>query len=137
MKFEDSIHAKNLNHTKVQLAFGDFYLCENIVVAELNRETHVDWLLLQKIAHLIETHYGKSGKISYISNKVNSYSIDPTVWIKFYDEFDFIVAAAIVWYSNMDYMNATLEKGFSKKKVKRCDSLEIAVEWLTAFKDLN
>ncbi|WP_445730854.1 hypothetical protein [Mariniflexile sp.] len=131
MKFEESQNLSKFIRKKIELAFGKFFICDHFVVAELNHEIHVDWLIIQKIAHMIIDQYGTSRKIGFISNKVNSYSIDPYVWITFSQEYDFIEAAAIVWYTDAGFMSATLEKMFLKSSVKLCESLEEAVHWIS------
>ncbi|MBP0902294.1 hypothetical protein ACFSKN_17405 [Mariniflexile gromovii] len=130
MKFEEFKNLSKFSHKKIQLSFGKFFICEDFVVAELNHELHVDWSIIQKIANMIIEHYGNTKKIGFISNKVNSYSIDPFVWVTFSKEYDFIEAAAIVWYNDAGFMSATLEKIFLKNSVKLCESLEEAVQWV-------
>ena len=131
MKFEDSKNLAKIIHKKIQLSFGKFFLCERFVVAELNHEIHVDWLIIKKIANMIIEEYGNTSKIGFISNKVNSYSIDPFVWVTFSKEYNFIEAAAIVWYNDAGFMSATLEKVFLKNNVKLCESLDEAIQWVT------
>ena len=48
----------------------------------------------------------------------------------FNKEFGFIVASAIVVYDDISYMNATIEKQFTGKSLKRCSSLEEAIHWV-------
>ncbi|MFG6687409.1 hypothetical protein ACGK9U_12555 [Mariniflexile sp. HNIBRBA6329] len=130
MKFEESKYLTKFIHKKIQLSFGKFFICEEFVVAELNHELHVDWSIIQRIANMIIDQYGNAKKIGFISNKVNSYSIDPFVWVTFSKEYDFIESAAIVWYNDAGFMSATLEKMFLKNNVKLCESLEEAVQWI-------
>ena len=48
MRFEEYKNSANFNHKKIQLSFGEFFICDNFVVAELNHEIHVDWLISSK-----------------------------------------------------------------------------------------
>ena len=130
MRFEEYNNSVNFKHKKVKLPFGEFFLCYNFVVAELKYEIHVDWNVIQKIGDMIIEQYGTSEKIGFISNKVNSYSIDPYVWVTFSKEYGFIEAAAIVWYNDVGFMTATLEKMFSKNNVNICESLDESVQWI-------
>ncbi|CAH8286317.1 hypothetical protein EV196_106254 [Mariniflexile fucanivorans] len=130
MRFEEYINLSEFSHKKIQLSFGKFFICDHFVVAELNHEIHVDWSIIQKIANMIIEQYGYSKKIGFISNKVNSYSIDPYVWVTFSKEYDFIEAAAIVWYNDAGFMSATLEKMFLKNSVKLCETLDEAVLYI-------
>ncbi len=137
MKFEESKNLIEFVHEKIQLSFGKFFICEDFVVAELNQETHVDWLTIQKIAHMIIEQYGTSKKIGFISNKVNSYSIDPFVWVTFSKEYDFIESTAIIWYNDAGFVSATLEKMFLKNNVKLCESLEEAIYWVLSSEEIK
>jgi hypothetical protein len=130
MTFQDYINHSELNPKKIRLPFGKFFFCEDFVVAELDHEIHVDWSIIQKIAKIIIEQYGTSRKIGLISNKINSYSIDPYVWVTFNKEYDFIEASAIVWYNDVGYIAATLEQMFLKNSVKLCESLDDAVPWI-------
>jgi hypothetical protein len=69
-------------------------------------------------------------KIGYIANRINSYSFEPQLWIDFNNDYDFIVASAAVTYSDFGYLNSSLEKHFFKKSLKRCRSLDEAIEWM-------
>lgn len=112
------------------MPFGEFFLCDNFVVAELKYEIHVGWSVIKKTGDMIIEQYGTSEKIGFISNKVNFYSIDPYVWVTFSKEYGFIWVAAIVWYNDVGFMTATLEKMFSKSNVNICESLDESVQWI-------
>ena len=43
-------------------------------------------------------------------------------------EYGFIEAVAIVWYNDVGFMTATLEKMFSKSNVNICESLDESVQ---------
>ncbi|WP_246067730.1 hypothetical protein [Changchengzhania lutea] len=119
------------------LSFGDFYLCDTFVVSELHDGIHFDWSKVTEVAEGLFHFYGENMQLGYISNRVNSYSLEPQSWSKVQDEYSIIVASAIVSYNNLTYMNATLEKQFSKKSIKRCTSLEVAINWITSIKEFS
>lgn len=138
MKFEESTLSKQLTFTKKILDFGEFYFLNKFVIAEMNYGIHLSWDKVQEVVYEIQSHYGDNFKIGYISNKTNSYSFEPNLWENFFNTYDFLIASASVCYSDLSYVNATLEKQFSKKSVKRSDSIEEAVSWvldLDEFKD--
>ncbi|MFD2824770.1 hypothetical protein ACFS5M_13895 [Lacinutrix iliipiscaria] len=130
MKFEESALSNQYPFTKITLDFGEFYLFEKFVIAEMNYGIHLSWSKIKEAIKVILLHYGENYKIGYISNKTNSYSFEPNLWSKFFENYDFIIASATVYYSDLNYINATLEKQFSSKSVKRADSLEEAVSWI-------
>lgn len=82
-------------------------------------------------------HYDKNFQIGYISNRVNSYSTDPLQWVKVNAEHNFILASAIVIYNDFSFINATIEKNFSNKSIKRCDTLDQAINWILNIKEFK
>ena len=85
----------------------------------------------------IVSYYEKDVKLGYISNRINSYSMNPESWNKVDETYGVIVAGAVVTYNKMTYMNATLEKRFYKKSIKRCTTLNEAINWILNLKELN
>ncbi len=136
MKFKDSKYFK-LKHYQIERPFGYFYLLENFFISELNEGIHFDWEMIKSVMDEVIIFYGLDSQIGYISNRTNSYSIDPQTWNKVDKEYGVIVAGAIVTYNTMTFMNATLEKQFYKKSIKRCLSLEEAIEWISNLKELK
>ena len=81
--------------------------------------------------------YGKNARVGYISNRVYSYSMNPHSWMKVQKNYDLIFAGAIVVYNNFTFMNASIEKKFSDISIKRCLSLDEAVDWILNLKELK
>jgi len=82
-------------------------------------------------------YYDFDTKLGYISNRINSYSIDPQTWGKVISKYDIFIASSIVAYTSFTFYNASLEKTFSKKSIKRCLSLKEAIEWTLNLKEFN
>ena len=133
MKFEDSAYSKSLNYKKITEDFGYFFLIDNFIIAELNEGIHFDWEKTQKLVEILLKHYGDNCRVGYISNRINPYSTEPQNWAKFTKNYDIIVASAVVTYSEISYMNATIEKMFSEKSLKRCKNINQAIEWILNF----
>jgi hypothetical protein len=136
MKFEVSEFSK-LKHFKIEMPFGDFYLLETFFISEINEGIHFDWEMIKSIMIEVVQFYGENSKIGYISNRVNSYSMSPQTWDKVQKRYNMFIAGAIVSYNKMTFMNASLEKQISKTTIKRCLSLEEAIEWTLNLKELN
>lgn len=130
MKFENSIYFNQLSNKKLVFSFGRLFLFDNFIISELNEGIHFDWEKIQEVSAELISHYGYNISIAYISNRINPYSIDPHLWTNFNREFGFIIASAVVVYDDISYMNATLEKQFTGKSLKRCSSLEEAIHWI-------
>ncbi|WP_179337729.1 hypothetical protein [Winogradskyella ludwigii] len=134
MRFEDSKYSKRFTYKKEVFSFGTLYVTEQFLLSEINEGVHVDINIATELISRFNDHIMKGVKIGYIANRYNSYSFDPQLWVDFNNEYDIFVAAAIVTYSNFSYLNASLEKEFFSKSLKRCKSLDEAVEWIL---DLN
>jgi hypothetical protein len=137
MTFENTSFFKDFKSLKVEMPFGNFYLCEKFFISEIHETIHFDWEMIQKIMTKVIDFYGENCKIGYISNRINSYSINPKTWDTVDKEYGVIVAGAVVTYNPIAFMNATLEKQFYERSIKRCSSLEEAIYWITNLKELN
>lgn len=137
MTFENSKYAKQLDYKKIELPFGNFYITKNFVISELSEGVHVDYTVAAEIVTQFSEAIIKDMKIGYIANRINSYSFDPQLWVDFNNEYDFLVASAIVSYSKFSYLNASIDKHFFKKSLKRCHSLEEAILWMNNLNEFN
>lgn len=137
MRFEESKYFNLLPHYKIEFSFGDFYLCKNFVISELNEGVHFDWDKILEVIGAMLDYYGEDLQIGYISNRVDSYSIDPQLWYRFHKEFDFIIAIATVAYNDLAYINPTIEKQFAKISLKRCNALDEAIVWTKTLEEFN
>lgn len=137
MRFEDSKLSQTLNYKKITLPSGDFYFFDKFVISEINGGIHFDWDQILVLIGVMIDFYGKDLKIAYISNRINAYSFEPQLWVKFEKEYNFIIASAVVVYNDLNYVNASLEKKFSSTSIKRCGSLEIALHWVNNLKEFK
>lgn len=137
MKFENSEFFE-LKHYKLEMPFGNFYFLETFFISEINEGVHFDWQMIQSVMQHVVDFYGADAKLGYISNRVNSYSMNPQTWDKVQKKYNIIVAGAVVIYNKMTFLNASLEKKISKKiNIKRCFSLKEAIVWTLNLDELN
>ncbi|TGV01146.1 hypothetical protein [Flavivirga rizhaonensis] len=61
------------------MSYGNYFLCKKIFILELNAGIHLDWPKIQEAAKDILSFYDEDDKLGYISNRINSYSVDPQV----------------------------------------------------------
>ncbi len=137
MKFESSPHFESLNPHKVELPFGNYFFCKKFVIAEPFEGIHFTWKNASLLIDKIFEYYGEDVRIAYIANRINAYSIDPQNWQKLEKQYDLLVASAIVSYNNGSYLSASVEKQFTSASIKRCFSLDEAIKWVNALKELN
>ncbi|MDO6792201.1 hypothetical protein [Tamlana sp. 2_MG-2023] len=136
MKFENSPLSERFSFSKLELPFGNFFLCENFIISEIYEGVHFDMDKIIFAAKEIIAFYGEDAKLAYISNRTNSYSTDPQDWANITANSNQLVATAIVSYNQMGRLNANLEKHFSKLEMHICYSLEEAVTWVNSLKVL-
>ncbi|MBA6152587.1 hypothetical protein [Gelidibacter maritimus] len=137
MRFEESKYFDLLPHTKIEFSFGNYYFCKNFVISELQEGVHFDWEKILEVIGAMLDYYGEGIEIAYISNRVNPYSIEPQLWYRFHEEFDFIIATATVAYNDFGYINASIEKQFANISLKRCDNLSEALSWVKHLKEFS
>jgi len=132
MKIEDSKYT-NLPHEELNLPFGNFYFFENFVVSELHEGIHFDWKRVKILADLILNHYGPVSDLIYLSNRVNSYSIEPQSWLKFEKKYHLFKATGIIAYNNRGGLSVVLERIFSKEKIKKFRRLKDGIDWTLKY----
>jgi len=128
LKLEDSNFLK-LEHEEVILPFCKFYFFEKFIVSEIHEGVHFDWKRVKIISDLMLTHYSKQKKIIYLSNRVNSYSIEPQSWLKFDKKYSLVSATGIITYDKKGSISIVLERLFSKEKIKTFRGLKDAIAW--------
>lgn len=137
MTFENSKYSKQFDYKKEVFPFGTLYITKQFVVSELNEGIHVDYDIASELISRFSKQIRSGTKIGYIANRYNSYSFNPQLWVEFNNEYDFLVASAIVSYSDFSYLSASLEKQFFSKSLKRCRSLDEAIEWIINLEEFT
>jgi len=138
LKVENSSYI-NLKHKKVVFPFGEFYFFENFIIGELYDGIHFDFINALIVIEEIYKYYQKDFKIVYIANRINSYSTDPQTWTNLQKEVgvDFLIAAALIVYNDISFKVAAVEKQISKTYLKRCVSLDEAINWALNIVELK
>lgn len=137
MKFEDSKYYNTLISKKVILKSGILYFSKHFCISEINEGVHLGFKESQEIMITLVEHYGENLKIGFISNRINSYSIDIREWIKFNEAYDFLIATAIVTYNDLNFNIAKIEKYLSNTSIKKCNSLNEAINWIVDLKEFK
>ncbi len=114
------------------LDFGNIYFFENIIVSEINEEVIFSYKIANIIINLAFEHYGNKNVI-YISNRINSYSVKPTEWVKINNKFKNLIGVGVVNYTNFSKSIFAIEKLFIKREIKGFDTLYDALHWAEEF----
>lgn len=131
MKLLESNLISEIEDTHI-LDFGTFYFCTHFIVSEVNEGVTFSWKNAEKLLKLGYAHYGEDAKISYISNRIHSYSVVPQDWLKLFKGNDTIQAVAVVAYNKSALTNIIMEKlFFLSKTLRQFESIEAAATWIT------
>lgn len=117
---------------KLEYSYGNFYFLKNVIVSEIHEGEVFDYSKAKPAIDAAIKFYGRNARLGYISNRINTYSITPQDWNKFYKERYCIKAMALVAYTPMGQSNILVEKLFIRNRVERFNSLEFAVHWIQA-----
>jgi len=134
LKYKDSTH---YHLTKEVLNFkeGTFYISDDFVVGEIAEGSHFDWNTAEKIIEAVYDHFGSRDiDISYVSNRINNYSISPVDWYKFFINKHKLKSISIVSYSPSGLAFFFLEKFFIKTKLLKFNNLDNAIDHILKLK---
>lgn len=122
--YKDAIH-------EFSYSYGTYYLFDTFVVAEINEGVVYSWEdhakpIVERLAHL----YDQNGEnIVYISNRVHSYAVKPSDWLKFFKNNYALKGYAIVGYTSKGIFNSLIEKLFVRSSFESFNTLEDAIAW--------
>ncbi|MDH7912968.1 hypothetical protein [Winogradskyella sp. SYSU M77433] len=117
---------KELNYS-----FGNVFILSGIIVSEMNEGVVFSWEehANQIVKDVINFTGSDGSDIVYISHRINSYSVVPTDWLKFFKNFS-LKGYGIVCYKNVGFFNVVIENLFFTKKIRRFGNLEEALLWV-------
>ena len=116
---------------KIELDFGILYVYDKILVSELHEGVLLDVFNNRKILEIGREVFNE-GPFGYISNRVNSYAVDPMVYREA-AEHPQLKAIAVVSTNEMCRKSALLEQQFYTEKsyFQIFSDLEEAKDWVT------
>lgn len=126
--YHDAIH-------EINYPFGDFYLFDGFVVGEVHEGVIFTWedhgkKLAEDVTYLYESN---GDNLILIANRINSYSVKPTDWIKFKKHRYTLKGYGVVTYSKIGNSIALLERLFINTRSKRFKSLDNSILWAKGF----
>ena len=111
----------------LSLNIGTFYIHDNYLIAEIKEGTTIN-VDSNGILEDISKNYYASKKFVYITNRVNSYAVDPAVYIKT-SEIENLIGFAVVANTRVALSNAEIERLFLKKPFEIFRELDKAKAW--------
>ncbi|HCY82643.1 MAG TPA: hypothetical protein DHV22_14155 [Xanthomarina gelatinilytica] len=123
------LHYYNYPETEI-FVFDEFLICQIREGAEIHPEYN------NKLNEVIQKHF--SGKnMVYISNRVNSYSVNPLTYVHT-EKIPNLLAIAMIPETELMKKNAKFERDFFDKPYEIFDNLSKAIEWAhTIVKNSN
>lgn len=119
-------------HKELNYTFGDIFIFKGFIVSEIKQGIALSWKdhanhFVQDIAYYLGTD---GTDIVYISNRINSYSVNAVDWLKFFKSDYKMKAYCIVSDNPMGKMNIMIENLFFNNKIKTFQSLFDAINWV-------
>ncbi|ULC60598.1 hypothetical protein MBM09_06300 [Flaviramulus sp. BrNp1-15] len=113
-------------------SFGDVFVFEGFVVSEIKRGKTLNWDDHAKlIVKDVTTYLNTNGEdIIYITNRIHSYSVVATDWLKFFKHSYSLKAYCVVSENKGGVLNLMIEKLFFKNKIKHFENLYAAVNYV-------
>lgn len=116
---------------EINYDFGNYYLFETFVIAEINEDVVYTWKhhgkkVVEELSHI----YDNNGEnLVYITNRIHAYSVVPSDWINFFKLSYTLKGYAVVSNNQSTLFNSALEKLFMRSKLNKFTTLEDAVVW--------
>lgn len=128
----DSPLSKNVQATYC-LDIGDFHFFNNFIIAEFKQGAYVSFEDFSEIYDLCEEFYD-SKPYGFISNRVNSFSVNLLDIIKHREKTKSLSAYAVVTYKQNTKRMLAIEDHYFNSKRMRFNSLIEATNWVIAKK---
>lgn len=118
-------------------SFGNLYIFKEFIVSEINQGIILNWddhakLLIDDVSHFFEVKGQKTngGDLIYISNRINSYSVIASDWLKFFKHSYSLKDYCIVSENKVGVLGSMIEKLFYTKKIKHFNNLYTAINFV-------
>jgi len=125
---KETHHYKNAIH-ELKLDFGNFYLFDCFLVAEIHPNIELSWHKhFNEAVKMVYELYNKRGLV-YISNRINPYTLNPSDWIRFFKCGYSLLGYGIVSDNKKGLFSAVFEKIFMRSKMRTFTNLDEAIAW--------
>lgn len=113
----------------LELDIGLFYFYPNMVISRMKEGVTVNFDNVLPVLLKGLQYYTADTPLVYISNRVNSYSFDPTIHLEAREVYSNLKGYGVVVYDKMNLRIAKLEQGFVSCPLHIFHSLEEAKTW--------
>lgn len=112
---------------EVSLPFCHLKFYNNLVVSSINEGITLTQKLSDEITNIALKHFNDEDFI-YITNRVNSYSVDPTVYFSV-SKIENLKAFVVVSKQPISLQNTEIEKLFLDKTFELFEDIDTALSW--------
>lgn len=109
------------------LEISEVFIHENFLINQIREGKHIEPTHADLLEKVIQKHFSVR-KVVYISNRINSYSVNPLTY-RYVTSIENLIAMAIVTPEEKARKAAEFERGFYSKPFKIVDTLTEAVAW--------
>ncbi len=109
------------------LDFVEVHIYDNYIIGTFSEGFEVQREHIKILLDFVNRHF-KNKSFVYISNRKNSYSIDPTIYHEA-TKVENLIAVAIVSENKIQKTLSQLEKHFYDKKIKYFKTIGEAIDW--------
>lgn len=112
---------------KLRLEFCNISVYDNYMIVEMDTGVHITLEANSILISLVNTYF-KNKPFVYITHRVNSYSVDPAVYIET-SKIKNLIGLCVVSKNSMAKSTAEIEKLFFNKSFEIFNTLTEAVHW--------
>lgn len=109
------------------LKVSEVFIHENFLINQIREGVHVVPKHTNMLQDILDKHFIQK-EVVYISNRINSYSVDPLTY-RFVSSIKNLCAIAIVTDNDTASNVAHFEKDFYNKPFRVCETLKDAIAW--------
>ncbi len=111
------------------LDMGKVSFFKNYLIIEVAEGTSFNHKKAKQLSTLTNLHFGNNA-FGYISNRVNSYSLEPLDYLKIKEVFPNIKAFAVVTYNNLQKTSVSIENIFYYDNIVSFECIDEAQKWM-------
>lgn len=119
---------KNIRQVR-EYEFGVFYYFDGLVISEMKEGVLFRWKMAEKTIKAAHEILGEDVPIAYISNRINSYFVVPTDWMKFYKNRRQLDFFSVVGSTKGSFVSLILERMFFHSSIRKFTDIEEAINW--------
>ena len=111
--------------------FGNVYIFDGYIVSEISEGVVFTWedhakVICEDVANFVGS---KHTNHIYISNRIHSYTVMATDWLKFFKNSYSLKGYYVVGNERRSFINTAIENLFFNSKIQRFNSIEAAINY--------